>query len=407
MTHRVFSFVGQNANGILSWWSQKILDRLAEFGVTGVLFELGHPNFQKQLAAAMSAGKPTMGLSFQGFGLDLNFDTGNMWDVLDIPFVSTMGDAPYHAPMLNARIARRQALLYTNDDFFDTYQRFFPQASFAGMLPFGFPANPHVADIAPSMRRNEIVFVKTGVDPAGFVGRWSEIPARLRGVLIDAATTVLSGSDQTIARVCEQAFEAHRLIWGHRPEFFYRVCAEVDMYTRAVRADLMARHLMRHDAIIYGDWDYLDKSSSRASFRGRIPASDLHRLYANTRILVNTSPSVRSGVHERIMSGMLSKCCVLSDRTPFLDRELGTLPSFAGIDIDHATVGDQVDAALDLLRQGPDVETAYRFASVSYSVDRFVGELLQFIEIEQFGQRSGFYRPFTSVMRHAPERSAA
>jgi hypothetical protein len=64
------------------------------------------------------------------------------------------------------------------------------------------------------------------------------------------------------------------------------------------------------------------RTGSRARFAAPLAATALDELYADSRIVANTLPSMRYGSHERIMAGLLAKCTVVSESTPWLDRTM-------------------------------------------------------------------------------------
>lgn len=389
----VLAFVGQNANGILDWWTREVLRRFGRRGLGGHVVDVLAPDWQQALADALATGKPRFCFSFQGIGMSLAIDGENLWDRLEVPFVASMGDAPYHAPALHASCFRRQLFLYTCQDFLDAYRTCFSGRVLASVAPFGVPDNP-LASVTPWARRQHgLVFVKTGVDPTNFTRGWSGAPAKVRSILHDSADAVLSGADQPVADLCIRCFDHHGVHWAGRREVFLRVCSEVDFYVRAVRAERMVRHLMRRDALVFGDWSHLDASAARARFCGAIPADELHALYADTRVLANTSPSVRRGTHDRIMSGLLSKCAVLSDTTPFLRSEFSGHPGFLGVDIDAADCDDQIEAALSACAtRAAALEDGHAAAVERFGLDGFLDRIDQALQLEEFAEQADGWR---------------
>jgi hypothetical protein len=162
----------------------------------------------------------------------------------------------------------------------------------------------------------------------------------------------------------------------------------VDRYVRAVWAERMVRALMHQDALIAGDWSHLDRSSARARFCGAVPAGELDALYAETRILVNTTAGNRYGVQERIMAGLLSKAAVVSDTTPYLQDQMKDCPSFVGVTINETTFADELDQVLTSLLADPEttnhVDTSYVEARSLFSFEMFIQQLLEFVELEKY-----------------------
>jgi len=321
-------------------------------------------------------------------GMDIQVSGENAWTRAGIPFFTYLGDNPYHAPRLHAAHAPGMYLIYGCGDFLDTYQRFLNGRAFATVVRAGYPANPHAAGKPWKQRRHEIVFAKTAVNSAALREGWSKLPARVQPVLQDCAELVLSGAEDTVAGCCATVFANRRIHWGETRELFLSVCSSVDFYARAVRAERMVRALMRHKALIIGDWSHLDRSASRASFAPPIAASALDELYADSRIVANILPSVRYGEHERIMAGLLSGCAVISDSTPHLERTLERFPVFHGVTIDQPSHAEEIDRAIESLRTDPAIEeklaTSLNVAREMFSLESFVTEVLSFLELEHY-----------------------
>ena len=383
----VIAFVGNNDNGILRWWTAKILEGLARHGLDHALIDFTAPDWRDHLGDCMAGGKPEFVFAFQGFAMDVRLDNENFWARNDIPFLAYLGDSPYHSPGLHAAEGPGLYLLYGCDDFLHTYKTVLNGRAFATTLPYGYPENP-AADRTPWLyREHDMVFVKSGVDPAQLRAEWAGLPPLVHGIIQDAAAAVLSGTDAMVTEVCAAAFADRSIHWGERRELFLFAASTVDRYARAVRAERMVRALMPHDGVIVGNWPHLDTSAARARFHAPVAASVLDGLYADSRVVVNTSPTVRRGMHERIMAGLFAKAAVLSDTTPFLQRTLHGCPSFVGLDIDDREFGDMVAQTLPDMLADPampaKVGVSADFAARHFSFDAFVQRLLDTVGVER------------------------
>ncbi len=382
----VLAFTGQNANGILDWWTAQILHGFARHGLHHRIIDVEDKDWRTRLADTLIAGNPAFCFSFQGFGMDLRLEGRNYWSINRIPFLSYLGDSPYHNPALHNAEGEGLYLLYGCADFLDTYRRHLHGRAFATTLRYGYPENPN-ADAAPWAERDlGILYVKSGVDPAQLAAGWTGLPTRVRAILHEAAEAALAGADDAIADLCAAAFERSSIHCGDRRELFLFVCSTVDRYVRAVRADRMVRSLMRHDATIIGDWSHLDRAGARARFCSPVSADVLDSLYANARIVVNTTPSVRRGIHERVMAGLFAKCAIVSDATPFMQQTLDGCPSFFGLDIDGQDFPDRLGATLAAAVDDgamPDrIAASFATARRLFSFDDFIQAMIDILEIE-------------------------
>lgn len=383
----VLAFVGENANGILRWWTEEILAGFARHGFGSRLIDLQGREWQRDLADTLGAGRPAFCFSFQGFGMDHRVGGQNFWSRNGIPFLTYLGDNPHHFPPLHAAEGAGLYLLYSCKDFLDTYRDILGGKTFARIIRYGYPENPMAERIAWRDRPVDVVFVKTAVDPARLEREWESLPAVTRTILYESAEEALAGSDRTVAAICAAAFERNLIHVGDRRELLLHACCAIDRYVRAVRAERMVRALLRHDVLIVGDWSHLDTSGARARFAPPLPAEDLDALYAEAKLVVNTSPSVRYGIHERIMGGLLAKSAVLSDITPFLRQTLAPCPAFLPVDIDAADFPCRLDAALSAALADPAMpdKTAVSLGEAKrmFSMDAFVAALLEHVQLER------------------------
>ena len=399
----VLAFVGENANGIIKWWTEEILAAFARRGLSHRLIDLCEPDSRIKLADCLVRGNPAFCFSFQGMGMDFCLNGENFWSQNSIPFFSYLGDSPYQRPALHAAEGAGLYMLYGCEDFLQFYQRHLKGRAYATVLNYGYPRNPLANRTAWTKRTHDIVFVKTAIDPKSIRLGWSNLPNAVRTLLIDTAERVLTGVDETIATVCAQAFEDRRMHVGDQQELFLNACSLVDHYVRAVRAERMVRALLPQNALIVGDWSYLDKPGARAKFCAPMPADQLDDLYSDSRIVVSTSPSVRYGMHERVMAGLLAKAFVLSDTTPYLQTTFRNCPGFLGCNIDDASFAGEVDHTVTACLSDPcspaKVTVSLQIAEKLFSLETFVDQFFDLLSLEQHRQSVSPWT-FPSALRH-------
>jgi len=166
-----------------------------------------------------------------------------------------------------------------------------------------------------------------------------------------------------------------------------------------VRADRMARQVMRHGGHLFGDWSHLDKANSRAVFHGTLPAKDLNKLYARSQILVNTAPCTLTAIHERILAAFQAKAFMLADGSPFLDAVLGDFPSFRSVPIEAPEFADAFDARMAEIREaGKDADATrgmlynvQQRAETAFGLDQFISSMLEFLLLHRTETASNFY----------------
>jgi hypothetical protein len=399
----VIVFYSQSNAAILDWWTKCIADRMALQGMSVETINLMDPDWPSRLKALLTFRLPDFCFSFQGFGMRIsnNFslrvsndsatrisnDTDNLWNTLSIPFVSSMGDAPYWNPDLHNTSGKMLAHLYASDDFREFYRDIMKGHNFATFVPFGYPANPHADAISWHKRDLDLVFMKSGADPKAHHSSWNELPAVLREVLEEASAIALAGQTEAIGKIVTNVFSARKVDLAEITELLAFCCRKLDAYVRATRAERMVRQIMRHGGHIFGDWPHLDRGKSRAIFHGKIPAKELNKLYARSRILANTAPCVVTGMHERILSAFQAKAFILTDSYPFLEERLASYPSFKSVPIESAEFADILDARLlEIRRLGAEPAATQAMlddvrvrAEAEFGLDQFISRILEVV----------------------------
>lgn len=394
------AFVGQNANNILTWLTDVLAERAKLFDISLTTIDLLEEGWPAKLNESLSNGPPMFCFGYQGFGMDLNVDAGNLWNTLKVPFISLMGDAPFYSPLLHSAVGPSFFHVYASEDFQQVYHDFMQGRNFSVVYKGFYPPNPWAEQTPWQDRDLEIVYVKSGVDPKNLLRNWDIFPTKLRAAAEDAARAALAGQSRTTAQFVADACRDKNIHFGARKAVFLRMCSEVDQYVRAVRAERMLREVMRHGGHIFGDWPHIEKANTRARFHGAVSADQLCELYGRSKILVNISPCTLKYVHERIVAAFLAKCFSISDATPFMHETLAAYPNFKSVDIDGTELSDQMDLRISEIRYlasnpAPELATMFeeskRRAEDEFGVDRFLDELLKLVAIHRLEQESTFW----------------
>ncbi len=393
-------FVGQNGNGILTWITRAFVERANALGISTTLIDLTDDDWLAKLNDCLSRQKPDFCFSLQGFGMGLTIGAGNAWQNLKIPFVSVMGDAPFHSPALHAQVGSGLFHLYSAEDFQQFYRDIMKGRNFSAVFGDFYPPNP-LADETPWYDRElEIVYVKTGVDPEARRAKWAGLPNKMRGVVEDASAVALAGQKKTIGQIVVDSFAARTMHFGENQTLLLRACSEVDFYVRAVRAERMLREVMRHGGHVFGDWPHIDKVNTRARFHGTIPAENLYQLYSRSCILMNVLPCTMNFVHERIIAALMSEAFSISDGTDFVKQALVNYPNFKSVSIDSPALSDELDLHISELRKlGSDHKNELQDmlrqsrlrAENEFSLDRLIGEILELVSLVQLERDSSFW----------------
>lgn len=329
----IVSFVGENENGILRQLSHDLMRQLEPEGFSGHVIDLGRSDWLQQFSPLLQKGI-YVALGHAGIGAGLEINGQSLWDAVKVPFVSIMADPPSAVPQNHAVKSRYVANAYIFEEWLRFQKRFIRSAQFSTLAEStGVVPNALCNQTAWRDRSQRMVFVKTGEDPQVRRQTWSNIPPRWRNVLEEASRCAIGRQTGDITDILVDACVAHNIQTESRQEIFYFLFQQCDLYVRSYRANELVKALLSLPVDIYGrGWDHLKGSATTARFHSAIDAGRLYELYADTQFLLNTSPNIASGIHERVGCGLASRCCAVSDRNEFSEKNLKDIPVFFGFD---------------------------------------------------------------------------
>ncbi|MFH5925889.1 hypothetical protein [Roseomonas xinghualingensis] len=388
MAANVVAFVGENENGILADVSRAFMERLMPVGLRGHVIDLHAPGWADALQPLAREGI-AFAWGAAGIGAALEIGGENLWEMLQVPFVSALADPPCWLPANHRVESRFVANGYMYRDWFDVQRRFIRSSQISAILPHGVLPNPHRDSIPWCRRPHRMVFVKTGEDPARHRTAWEGWPRPLRAVLHDAAEEAARRPTGDITDLVLEAALARGLHLEERLELLFALIHQVDLHIRALRANAFARALLPLGAEIIGrGWDHLDMQGARATLRPAIPAVELPALYAGTRFLVSTNPNFSHGVHERIPNAFAARACMISDDNAFTRARFTALPSYFGLDWTAPDLAERIAAIwADDTDYGPLTEAALMVAERDFSAEGFLHGMMDLAALVQAGNR--------------------
>ena len=344
MAQTVVAFVGENANGILETQSRRFHELLEPLGFCGQVLRLDDPDIVARMGDA-AASDIAFAWGYAGVGARLAIGGRSLWDALQVPFISVLADAPYIMPTNHCISTPWVVNGYVYGEWLEFQRTQIRSNQISAHLSMGVIPNPNAATRPHSARPTRMLFVKTGADPAVISARWSLWPARLQPVLHECAAALARMAPQPIAPIVLASLAAHNLgLDGSKPLLF-GLMHELDTYIRAFRATTMARALLDLPVDIVGDgWAHVAAAGGCARFHNAVNATALDAMYADTRILVNVTPNLASGAHERVLRGFAARCRVVSDDHDDVRTALQHLPSYHPVTWNAHDLADQVAA---------------------------------------------------------------
>jgi hypothetical protein len=107
------------------------------------------------------------------------------------------------------------------------------------------------------------------------------------------------------------------------PEIF-TIIAAVDALVRQTRRQRMVASLLRSvgklKVVVTCDPIPSLRVDDNVTFIGKRPVEEVVTMMARSRAILNCNPSYPTGLHERVISGMMYKSCVITDLNPYISE---------------------------------------------------------------------------------------
>lgn len=332
-SRNIVAIVGNNENGILRQVSQDLMALLEPEGVRGHVIAMGKPDWPARLTELIQEGI-TMAWGCAGIGAAIASNGQNLWESMKIPFISVMADSPCARPSNHFVRSCYVANAYLFSEWLHIQRTCIRSPQYSTLVNnLGAMPNPGRDTIPWRNRPQRMTFVKTGGNPEVRRGHWKDLPPRWRSILEDAGATAIGRGTGDITEIFFAACRTHGLSTEHRFEIVLALMQELDLYVREYRMTAWVSAMLDLPVNIYGrGWGHLSHKAKQARFYPAVDASLLPSICAGTQFMLNTSPNVSSGIHERVAYGLDSRCCVVSDKNTFSEERLADVPTFFGID---------------------------------------------------------------------------
>jgi hypothetical protein len=379
-----------------------------ELGLTFVEINFAQPDASEQLNRVLRETSVELAFSFMGMCSDIKGTTPdgrevNLWDGLQIPYISFYGDTPAYYFDRHVMPSDRFASVYA----FPEHCRFRKRLpSIRGTLGV---APPSALDIVSKdsvdfaiKERGKLLFLKNGNDPEKLVAQWREgLPSSSFLMLADLASELANDLDGNGGNDIDATVVAYLLTKGYDVEAQRKLrlffVAQLDDYLRRVKCTLMATSLLPFPVVIQGhNWEHIDFSSGRAEHRS---GGDYARSEDDIRRslgIIDMSPNTGEGPHERPLRAFGSYSLCLTNEQPFFREHLPQHHAFSfsfNRESLQAKVADVLAHPRRYVEVGIESAEVFRREFPTHRFGEFVLELAGLLRLAG-GARPGPLQPF-------------
>lgn len=269
--------------------------------------------------------------SWAGMGIDivLNRNDGtsfNLWQTLNIPFVTFHGDSP--AYFFDRHVVRDHSVysLYGFEEHLALRKRL-PKVN----GPIDTLRHPVLDEIPADKldfkgkREGKLLFLKNGKDPMQILENWKTfLPPRPLRAMVEIAAQLVADLDNPANTQIDDLVTCYFRDHGFDPEYLLKLrllfIAQLDDYLRAVKCSRMVEALMDFPVEIRGNnWDHIDFSGKRAQYVDDCDYAKSIGLIRNSFGMIDISPNTTSIPHDRPLRAYGSHTFCLTNEQQFLE----------------------------------------------------------------------------------------
>lgn len=306
--------------GVLHHFTHKMAEALEHCGVKTRVLEAEYFNPGPFLEAIMN-DPPDCTLSFNGLLPD---DKGRFFcDMIHIPHVACIVDSQnLFIPLVHSPLT----VIVCADDFSCNF--------FRGLRSKNVLFMPHGVEkdiqVDPSIDRcYDVTVLCSLIDYEKMKEQWKEKYDKAVCLAMDEAIDVtLSDSEtpyvQALVNAVDRQMELHYKLDPKKIDFV-SVMDDLEMYLKGRSRVEMIRAIKDAKVHVFGSasetasWDdYLKGHGVDYVVHESVPYSQALEILSQTKILLNSSPWMKYGGHERIFSGLVSGALVMTTENPYM-----------------------------------------------------------------------------------------
>lgn len=327
----VLALSGGGANNAIQGMIEEYTNPLRELGLSVVNVKMDPAELQYAVEQ-IAGGKVAFALTWLGIGQDIPVVLGpehtrtNVWETFRVPLLKLHGDSPAYFVDRHRDVPRNSVNLYAASEFVHFRRRWLPAAKALTAVVPPMPLAPiERGKIDISSRRNgKLVFLKNGNSPAQLRQLWRDclpqsVASLVESMADDIVTVGVRPGVLHIGDLVATFLDARGIEPDSTGDLMLFFTAQIDDYLRRVKSQMIAEAMLDLPVIVQGNvWQHVDFSGRRAQLIEGQDFDSSRRVFSDQLGIVDMSPNLDSGPHERVMRGAGSYACVLTNRQGWL-----------------------------------------------------------------------------------------
>jgi len=243
-------------------------------------------------------------------------------DMIKIPHVAWLVDSPNQ---FTAMADSKRNIILCPDKYATL---FFKDLKFENVLFLPHGVDPEIASEKELEKKYDVVFLGSCIDYESIEKSWeTKYPKNLYHALKQAAQTTLSDQETPYVEAFVDALnrnlsKSETLATG--PLNLMQVLHELEMYIRGKDRVALLKGIKDATVDVFGagesqGWKkYFPEESQNIRLHPPISFEEAIEVMKQSKIVLNSSPWIKNGGHERIFAGMLCGAVVITSDNPFM-----------------------------------------------------------------------------------------
>jgi len=338
---------------VLETFSNELQQALRRAGIHSETYDI----LQEGIGDIIARFKDDMPDCTIGFNMTITPDF--FYDVFQIPHAAIYVDSiSYHKEFLDCPNIIGCFVEEDSRQFLRTLNRtntlFFPHAIDAKYLRSR-------EEIAKKPRDFDVVMCGTFYDPSFYLNNWKELfSKRIVDLLQSLAESVLASSTRSPLRAfCEEVHpgDAVDKELSSLGIARFHVANSLEQYLRALERMRFVHAISNYDVHIFSAKEELAKWKSafpnkkRLFLHEQVPYTELPELFRRSKIVINSAPMIKQGIHERILLALSQGASVLTSDNVYISQSFIQEKAVMGV---VAANFEHLDAIIDEMLENED-----------------------------------------------------
>lgn len=323
---KILVYKGQSQYDVLRIMSDNIVNEFRSLGHEVIVIDFLSKDWLNTINEAFT-NRIDFVISFNAIGIDLQLNNGDsIYDKFNIPFIGYMVD---HPVSLNERIkskVKNAIFLFCDEENIDYMKSNYPGIKSVFVPLMGFASNNEIIDFKD--RKIDILFAGSLINPKEIKDSWQNYDSDLTNILESISDKFLSVPNYALSNIVEYSIRAYkdRLEESDYLKLKEIVYFNIENYVRNYRRYELLNELAKAKLAVHcytNNIEELNRINIYNTFtiEHSVPFEDLLKVLNSSKIVVNISAQLYSGISERVLSSMANGAVALTDNNNYIDKE--------------------------------------------------------------------------------------